>query len=191
MAGRHNEHFLNAALFRDAFLRVCEPFRDQIGVLMFEFSQFHRRDFEHGRDFVHALARFLGELPGGWQYGVEIRNKNFLQPEYFDTLRAHGVAHVFNSWSRMPSVGEQLDLAGSLTTDFAAARFLLTPGRTYEQAVAAFSPYTETKAVDENARAAGRKLLTQVKSGRRRSYIYVNNRLEGNALETIRALLSG
>jgi uncharacterized protein YecE (DUF72 family) len=169
---------------------VCEPFREQIGVLMFEFSQFHRRDFEHGRDFVHALAAFLGQLPNDWQYGVEIRNKNFLQPEYFDALHAHGVTHVFNSWSRMPSVSEQLDLPGSLTTDFAAARFLLTPGRTYEQAVSAFSPYTETKVVDENARAAGRKLLTQVKSGRRKSYIYVNNRLEGNALETIRALLA-
>jgi uncharacterized protein YecE (DUF72 family) len=191
MAGRPNEHFLNADLFRSSFLRTCEPFRDQIGVLMFEFSQFHRRDFEHGRDFVAALDRFLGELPEGWQYGVEIRNKNFLEPEYFEALRRHGVTHVFNSWSRMPPVSEQLAMPGSVTTDFAAARFLLTPGRTYEQAVTAFSPYTEVKAVDEDARAAGRKLLTQVKAGRRRSYIYVNNRLEGNALETIRALLAG
>lgn len=189
-AGSPNEHFLSAPIFRSSFLRACEPFREHIGVLMFEFSQFHRRDFGHGRDFVEALDHFLTQLPPDWQYGVEIRNRNFLQPEYFEMLARHGVAHVFNSWTRMPPVSEQLALPGSLTTDFAAARFLLTPGRSYEQAVQEFSPYTETKAVDQDARTAARQLLTQVKAGRRRSYIYVNNRLEGNALETIRALLA-
>jgi uncharacterized protein YecE (DUF72 family) len=188
-AGKANEHFLNAGMFRAAFLRHCEPFRDRIGALIFEFSQFYPRDFEHGRDFVAALDGFLGELPGGWQYAVEIRNKTFLQPEYFAALRRHGVAHVFNSWTRMPPVGEQLAMADSVTADFVVARFLLTPGRTYEKAVAEFSPYTETKAADPDARAAGRALIARAKQGTRPSFIYVNNRLEGNALQTIEAML--
>jgi uncharacterized protein YecE (DUF72 family) len=72
-AGKPNEHFLNAGLFRSSFLHACEPFRDHIGALIFEFSQFHQRDFEHGRDFVAALDAFLDELPSGWQYAVEFR----------------------------------------------------------------------------------------------------------------------
>ena len=155
-AGRPNPNFLNAELFSRAFLGACEPFRKSIGVLMFEFSQFHQRDFEHGRDFIAALDLFLGQLPGGWQYGIEIRNKNFLVPEYFEMLATHNVCHVFNSWTRMPSVSQQLALAKCDTTDFTAARFLLTPGMGYENAVKSFSPYTETKAVDEDARAAGK-----------------------------------
>ena len=188
-AGKPNEHFLNAGLFRSTFLHACEPFRDHIGTLIFEFSQFYPRDFEHGRDFVAALDLFLGDLPSGWQYAVEIRNKTFLQPEYFDVLRRHDVAHVFNSWSRMPPVNEQMAMPGSITTDFVAARFLLTPGRTYEKAVAEFSPYTETKAQDADARAAGRALIAEAVGGRRASFLYVNNRLEGNALNTIAAIL--
>jgi uncharacterized protein YecE (DUF72 family) len=188
-AGQRNEHFLNAALFRDSFLRPCESFREHIGALIFEFSQFYPHDFERGRDFVEALDAFLAQLPGGWQYGVEIRNRTFLQHEYFDALRRHGVAHVFNSWARMPGVNDQLAMEGSITTDFVVARFLLTPGRTYEKAVAAFSPYTETKAPDPDARAAGRALIAKAREGKRPSFIYVNNRLEGNALNTIEAML--
>jgi uncharacterized protein YecE (DUF72 family) len=188
-AGKRNDHFLSAEMFRSSFLRPCAPFRQHIGVLFLEFSQFHQRDFERGGDFVAALDGFLSELPRDWQYAVEIRNRNFLHPEYFAMLREHGVAHVFNSWSRMPPVGEQMALPDSVTTDFCAARFLLTPGRTYENAVAEFSPYAETKAEDPAARAAGRELIAKAKVGKRGSFIYVNNRLEGNALRTIEAML--
>lgn len=189
-AGLANEHFLDADLFRMAFLKPCESIRDHVGALIFEFTQFHQRDFEHGRDFVTALDHFLERLPSGWQYAVEIRNRNFLQPEYFEVLHRHGVAHVFNSWTRMPPVGEQLALADSVTTDFVAGRFLLTPGNTYEKAVKAFSPYKDTQAKDEAARKAGRELILKAKEGKRPSFIYINNRLEGNALKTIEAMVT-
>jgi hypothetical protein len=87
-------------------------------------------------------------------------------------------------------VSEQLVIEKSQTTDFMAARFLLTPGRVYEAAVKDFSPYKETKAVDEDARAAGRTLIKKArKMSSRPSYIFVNNRLEGNAMHTIQAML--
>ena len=56
-------------------------------------------------------------------------------------LREHNVAHVFNSWTRMPPIGAQLDLEGSITADFVVARALLKPGRLYEDAVKLFKPY--------------------------------------------------
>src|ERR1022692_3454877 len=59
-AGNANGHFLNATLFAEAFPRPCEPFRKQIGLLMFEFSRFYPSDYEHGREFVAALDKFLG-----------------------------------------------------------------------------------------------------------------------------------
>ena len=129
-AGTANHDFLNAGLFASDFLGPCEAIRKNVGLLMFEFSHFYPADFERGRDFVQALDGFLTELPKGWRYGVEIRNRNFLRPEYFALLARHGVAHVFNSWQDMPPVTEQLALSGSLTsTDFIGARLLLKPGR--------------------------------------------------------------
>ena len=44
-AGQLNKNFLNADLFGSAFLGECEPFRANVGVVMFEFSQFHSGDF--------------------------------------------------------------------------------------------------------------------------------------------------
>jgi uncharacterized protein YecE (DUF72 family) len=192
-AGQFNERFLDADLFVASFLGPLEPYRSQIGALIFEFGHFHPGDWERGRHFVEALDTFFGQLPKGWNYSVEVRNESLLQPEYFQALRRHGVAHVFNSWSKMPPVAEQMKLAGSFTADFAAARFLLKPGRTFEQAVEKFQPYTEVKEPNPNIRTALIHLLTTPSPpGRpRRRFLYVNNRLEGCALWTIYAAITG
>lgn len=188
-AGKPNENFLNTELFERAFLRACEPFRKHVGLLIFEFSRFYSSDYQHGRDFVADLDRFLAKLPKGWNYGVELRNKDWLQPDYFTVLRRHGVVHVFNNWSMMPTVGEQMVVPGSETSDsMVAARFLLKPGRNYEDAVKEFSPYKAVKEVNDEAREAGRKLIVGAKQQGKHAFIYVNNRLEGNALETIAAV---
>ncbi|MBI2928658.1 MAG: DUF72 domain-containing protein [Verrucomicrobia bacterium] len=192
-AGQPNENFLNADLFAAAFLGSCAAFRPNIGLLMFEFSKFYPSDFARGQDFVAALDEFLGKLPQGWPYGVEIRNRHWLREEYFHTLTRHGVAHVFNSWQDMPPVGEQLALPGSRTQpDLCAVRFLLRPGRKYEEAVNLFSPYNKIKEVNDEGRAAGAKLIaeTAARGGKGRAFLYVNNRFEGNALETIAAMIA-
>jgi len=190
-AGKENEYFLNAELFERGFLRPCESILPHVGLLMFEFSRFYPSDFEHGRDFVAALDAFLGKLPTGWPYGIEMRNRNWLKPEYFECLARHHVTHVYNSWTEMPPIDEQMVMAGSETnSDLSAARFLLKPGRKYEEAVKSFAPYQQTKEVNETARNAGAALIQRgKKKPKGKTFIFVNNRLEGNALNTIRAML--
>ena len=135
------------------------------------------------------LDWFLGQLSTSWNYGVEQRNKDWLQLEYFAMLRKHGVAHVFNNWSAMPTVGEQMNIAQSETSDrLLAARFLLKPGRSYEEAVKEFSPYKAVKDVNEEARQSGKQLIQRARQQGKRAFIFVNNRLEGNALGTIAAM---
>jgi len=69
---------------------------------------------------------------------------------------------VFNSWEAMPSVSEQMALPGSRTNPgLVAARFLLKPGRKYEQVVKAFEPYDTVKEENPEARAAGRALIAE------------------------------
>ena len=191
-AGQVNPDYLNADLFTAEFLGRCEPFRAKIGVLMFEFSRFPSSEYREAGEFAADLDAFLSKLPKGWDYGVEIRNKEFLKPEYFSVLRRHGVPHVFNSWTAMPPVDEQMALPDAQTSDeLIAARFLLKPGRNYETAVKEFSPYNSTKEVYEAARQAALALIKLVWERRkRRAFIYINNRLEGSALRTIAALLA-
>lgn len=85
-AGQPNRDFLNADLFAAAFLKPCEGIREKIGVLMFEFSYFWQSDYEHGRDFLADVDSFLGKLPKGWPYAIEMRNKHWLVPEYLTCL---------------------------------------------------------------------------------------------------------
>jgi uncharacterized protein YecE (DUF72 family) len=191
-AGKLNENFLNADLFARAFLAPCEPFRKNIGILLFEFSKFYPSDYKLGREFVADLDAFLGKLPAGWPYGVEIRNRHFLKPDYFAMLKRHGAAHIFNSWAEMPPVSEQMALANSRThPTLCAARFLLTPGRRYEESVKLFEPYDRLKEPNADARAAGAALLREgVQAGpQRKTFVFVNNRLEGNAPQTIAAMI--
>jgi uncharacterized protein YecE (DUF72 family) len=116
LSGKPNGNYLNAELFAKAFLLPCESIRTKVGLLMFEFSRFWPTDYERGREFIADLDLFLGQLPKGWPYGVEMRNRNWLRPDYFACLARHQVAHVFNSWDAMPPVGEQLALPGSQTS---------------------------------------------------------------------------
>jgi hypothetical protein len=71
------------------------------------------------------------------------------------------------------------------------ARFLLRPGRKYDEAVKLFSPYNVVKDAYPEARASGAKLIQQAQasSSPAKGFIYVNNRLEGNALQTIAAMI--
>jgi glycerate-2-kinase len=92
----------------------------------------------------------------------------------------------------MPPVGEHMALPGSRTNpDLVAARFLLKPGRKYEQAVKAFEPYDSIKEENPEARTAGRALIAEGKAAgpKRRTFVFVNNRLEGNAISTIAAMI--
>ena len=190
-AGQPNRDFLDADLFTTAFLKPCEFIRPKVGILMFEFSRFWPSDYAKGSDFIADLDSFFAKLPKGWSYGVELRNDTWLTPAYFACLARHGVAHVFNSWQAMRPLSEQMALPGSVTNpDLVAARFLLKPGRKYEDAVQAFQPYERVKEINDDARRAGAALIKDgKKKGRGKRLIFVNNRLEGNALETILAMI--
>ena len=47
------------------------------------------------------------------------------------------------------------------------------------------------KKVNEAARKAGAELIIKAKQQGKQAFIFVNNRLEGNALETIAAMTTG
>lgn len=189
--GKANENFLNPDLFERAFLAPCESIRSHVGILMFEFARFHSGDYAKGSEFIADLDRFLERLPKGWPYGIELRNQTWLVPEYFACLSRHSVTHVFNSWSAMPPVSEQMALSSSRTNpELVAARFLLKPGRKYDEAVKMFSPYEKVVEVNEEARKAAAALIAEGKAKRgAKTLIFVNNRLEGNALESIASML--
>jgi uncharacterized protein YecE (DUF72 family) len=189
--GLENPSFLDLYLLREAFLNPLETYRDKVAVLIFEFGAFPESAFSGVGEFLERLDPFLASLPRHFRYAVEIRNEEFLAPGYFDCLRSHNVAHVLSAWARMPELAEQLAIPGSITADFIVSRALLRRGRKYEDAVRLFSPYTKILDPNPEARAALRETIERARQARRNAYIYVNNRLEGNAPGTILSIVTG
>jgi uncharacterized protein YecE (DUF72 family) len=189
-AGQVNPDFLNPDVFLEA---VYEPyqrhFREHAGPFVFEFQTIGRRSGMTAEAFASRLDEFFGALPREGRYAVELRNPEFLTPMYFAVLREHGVAHVFNSWTRMPAIGEQLDLPGVLSGPFIVARALLQPGRTYDEAVDAFAPYDRILDPSPPLRRDLVRLIETAVRTRIPAYLLVNNRAEGSAPHTIAEVL--
>ncbi len=177
-----NPDFLHADLLTEQFLDRLQPYRRKVGYIVFEFPRFQ----QPRPDFSAALDRFLAALPGGFRYGVEIRTRELLGAEYFAVLRRHGVAHVFNAWTHMPTIAEQLELPDAFTTGFTLVRALLRPGRTYAQAVRLFQPYAELR---DPWPDGFRAVAGVVRRARRETFIAVNNRFAGNSPLAISAIL--
>jgi uncharacterized protein YecE (DUF72 family) len=190
-AGKTNPDFLNADLFVE---EIYEPYRryfaDNTGPYVFEFQTIAKSSGLDAERFAERLDQFFSALPRDAEYGIEIRNEEFLTPMYFAVLREHSVAHVFNSWTRMPPIGHQLDLPGAISAPFIIARALLRPGRTYDEAVDAFAPYDRIREPNPKLRRDLVRLVEAAVKTRIPAYLLVNNRAEGSAPLTIAAVAS-
>jgi uncharacterized protein YecE (DUF72 family) len=185
-AGQPNPRFLDAQLFKDFVLTPHRKaqFEAHTGPFLFEFQR-------HGMsasEFLGKLDQFFFQLPKHFIYAVEIRNAGLLGPEYQKVLEAHGVAHVYNHWSSMPSLAEQHNRMGRFTAPFTVLR-LLTPLKiSYEAAKKRAQPYTMIVGEIPEMRRDTVELVRKAVAENRRAYVLVNNRAEGNAPSTIQAL---
>ncbi len=186
--GKENEQFLDAGLMADAFLAPLAPYLAQVGVVMLEFGTLAKSIYAAPEAFVEDLDHFLAALPPAFRYAVEVRNAEYLCDAYFQCLRAHRVAHVFNAWTRMPPLDQQMARDDAYTADFVVARALLRHGRGYEQAVRSFEPYRQVQDPNPEARRSLAELGRKAELEKRIAYLFVNNRLEGNAPETMMAV---
>ena len=166
----------------------ARAFRDHAGCFVFEFQAMRGKDLPDPVRWADDLDRFFKQLPPEFRYGVELRNPELLTPVHGAVLNAHGVAHVFNSWTEMPSIGAQLDLPWTLPAAFTVARALLRPGRPYADAVKLFEPYERVQEPNPEMRRDLMRLMEEAVRRRIEAVVIVNNRAEGNAPGTIRAL---
>ncbi len=188
-AGKNNPRYLDARAFREEVLPAYEKaFRGHIGPFVFEFPTEREPTAARRADFLGRLDAFLGELPTEHAYSVEIRTPAYFAPGYFDVLRRRGAAHVFNWWTRTPGLLEQWEAARPLPGKLAVARILVPPGVPYEQAVARFRPYDRLQAPREDMRRDVVRLLRHITEAGADAFVLVNNRAEGCAPLTIRAL---
>lgn len=188
-AGQPNDKFLDVDVFLQLFARPLAPHRDRVAALIFEFGTYARSTFATSGAFLDRLASFLDSLPPVFRYAVEVRNPELLGEGYFSMLASHKVAHLFNAWTRMPALNEQIALPGAHTADFIVSRALLKAGRPYEEAVRRFEPYERVQEPNEPGRLALRDIVIEGRRRRLPTFLLVNNRYEGHAPSTIEGVL--
>lgn len=192
-AGKANPLFLDLDAFVETFLSKFQDSRlkNREQVFLFQFSPFPRHILD-ACDIVAEICAFLEELPRGFRYAVELRNKELVSRRYFELLRrSPHVTHCFNHWNTMPSLRKQMEAAaegGGLDPNFFVARLLTPLGSSYNSAVRRFHPYDRIREENLQMRRDAVALIRRALTRQGQAFILVNNRAEGYAPGTIDAI---
>jgi uncharacterized protein YecE (DUF72 family) len=109
--------------FKD-FIAVMDCLGEKLGPLLFQFGYFNRQVLFGVNDFLDRLRPFLKKLPAGHRFAVEIRNKNWLGPQFVETLREHNVALALIDQEWMPRPAQWFEKFDPITADFTYVRWL-------------------------------------------------------------------
>lgn len=165
---------------RDRFLDVMSRLGTRLGPLVLQFPYFSKAVFDSKEEFYDRLDRFLTDLPDGFRYAVEIRNRAWLKPEYVDMLRRHNAALTLVDQAWMPHGDEMIDLFDPVTSDFVYIRLL---GDRKE--IEAITESWDKEVIDHGERLQRWADLTAKLIERDiEIFIYVNNHYAGHAPAT-------
>lgn len=106
------------------FLQAMDCLDEKLGPLLFQFGYFNKKAFPDVKEFLARLGPFLKKLPKGYRFVVEIRNKNWLVPEFVDTVRACQVALALVDHVWMPRPRQLFQNFDPITADFAYVRWI-------------------------------------------------------------------
>lgn len=98
-----NSFFLNPDLFSD-FLSTLIPFEKKIGVLMFQFEYLNKEKMSGVQEFTERIENFINKADRSYQYGIELRNPNYLNKIFFEFLQRNNLSMVFLQGYYMPPV---------------------------------------------------------------------------------------
>ena len=150
-----------------AFVGNMSLLGGKLGVLVVQLPpQFKVTEFE-------TLKTFLKELPSGFKFAVEVRDRKFLTDEFFMLLRDHNVAFCMQDLYYMPRVAH-------VTADFAYIRWM---GRRADIEVFDRIQIDRTDRMEKWA-ALIRQLLASVQQ----VFGYFNNHYAGHSPDSVRQM---
>lgn len=100
-----NPHFFSTDLTK-SFLEALEPMHGKLGPVMFQFEYLNKKKMPGLDRFLELLDEFIAKLDDSFQFGVEIRNPNYLGEKFFTFLKERNIIPVFLQGYYMPSIFE-------------------------------------------------------------------------------------
>ena len=106
------------------FLHTMSLLEDRLGPLLLQFPYFNKKAFARPEDFLARLAPFLEELPAGFHYALEVRNKFWVNPRLLDLLRKKHVALALIDHPWMTPISQLVKKLDVITAGFTYVRWL-------------------------------------------------------------------
>jgi uncharacterized protein YecE (DUF72 family) len=85
------------------FMETMDILGPKLGPIVFQFPFFAKNVLRDRHEFTDRLVPFLKKLPADHKFGIEIRNRDWLNTEFADLLRDHQIALVLQDRSWMPN----------------------------------------------------------------------------------------
>jgi len=186
-AGRENAHFLSGELL-DRFLETLAPLGRKLGPIMFQFEYLNKQKMPSREVFYERFGDFISAAPKGPAYAVEIRNPNYLAPDFFDFLRLHGLGFVYLDGYYMPPIGEVFVKNKPRTAPFQVVR--LHGGDRGEIEKETGEVWNRIVAPKPAAIEAAAKITVENIRKKIVTYININNHFEGSAPLTAASFLA-
>ena len=169
---------------RDSFLEVMSGLENKLGTLVLQFPYFSQKVFSHKELFYEKLQRFLEDLPLGFNYGVEIRNRYWLTKDFISMLKEHDTALVLSDQAWMPHGDEIMQKFDPVTSDHVYIRLI---GDRKE--IEALTKSWDKEVLDRTeSLTRWVDVLAQIYRRQINSLVYINNHYAGHAPVTARTL---
>lgn len=188
---RQNAHFLNA---EDAVQMFVEPalegLRHRLGALVFQISPLPTAWLGHMPkliDRLHALLKAIPDLKSTAPdavVAVEVRDPQWLTPQFVAALRDTGATYCMGLHAKMPRIHEQLPILRALWPGPLVCRWNLNPlhgAYGYEDARDAYEPYDKMIDPDPETRAALVRVIAGTASAGHNVFVTLSNKAEGSA----------
>lgn len=181
-----NPNFLSTKLF-DTFLKTLIPMENKIGLLMFQFEYLNKQKMGGLHEFLELLETFINSIDRKYNYGVELRNPNYLKKPFFDFLERNKLAMIFLQGYYMPPIWDVFNEYKNQIKSTAVIR-LHGPDRS---AIEMKTGNIWNQIVEQRDEEIDKisEIIYYLKSKRVDTYVNVNNHFEGSAPLTIKKIM--
>ena len=182
-----NPYYLDIGLF-NAFIEALRPLLPKIGLFMFQFEYLNQSKIPSRPVFLSQLDTFLGQLPAGLPYAIEIRNPSWMDGTWFSFLNEHKVAPVILQGYWMDDIAKTIERFEDLLGDTVCIRLHGDDRSGIEKLVGDDWSRIVMPRQAELPRIA--YSIKRLYEGGRLVYLNVNNHYEGSAPRTIDKILT-
>ncbi len=193
-----NPLFLNPQLAVQEFVQpALDGLGHKLGALVFQLSPLPGELLGQLPEVLRRLHTLLQALPPlqptapDGVVAVEVRDRQFLGPEFAAVLRSTGATYCLGLHAKMPLMAEQLPMLRALWPGPMVCRWNLNPlhgAYGYEEARQIYSPYDQLVDIDLATREALTKVVSATTAAGHNAFVTVSNKAEGCAPLSVRGL---